>query len=146
MLNFCCVILYNEAGQFALQLALDVVIRTSCPILSCGRIQGILTLWCTCAARVTVLCPSVCYHVFCHHAQQKRNQWVWRCTGFILTQAIFVKVPHSEVMARKPSEQANMLISTGLPRPDPLALCTKEAQEATTKGVYRLPHAIYYCI
>ena len=37
-----------------------------------------------------------------------------------------------------------MLISTGLPRPDPLALCTSEAQEATTKGVYRLPHAIYY--
>ena len=31
------------------------------------------------------------------------------------------------------------------PRPDPLALCTLEAQEATAKGVYRLPHAIYYC-
>ena len=30
------------------------------------------------------------------------------------------------------------------PRPDPLALCTFEAQEATAKGVYRLPHAIYY--
>ena len=33
----------------------------------------------------------------------------------------------------------------GSPRPDPLALCTLEAQEATAKGVYRLPHAIYYC-
>ena len=30
-----------------------------------------------------------------------------------------------------------------IPRPDPLALCTLEAQEATAKGVYRLPHAIY---
>ena len=51
-------------------------------------------------------------------------------------------------MAWKPSEQANMLISTGLLRPDPLALCTsegqEEAQEGTTKGVYRLTHAIYY--
>ena len=46
-------------------------------------------------------------------------------------------------MAWKPSEQANMLISTGLPRLDPLA-CTSEAQEATMKAVYRLPHAIYY--
>ena len=27
----------------------------------------------------------------------------------------------------------------------PLALCTLEAQEVTTNGVYRLPHAIYYC-
>ena len=27
----------------------------------------------------------------------------------------------------------------------PLALCTLEAQEVTTTGVYRLPHAIYYC-
>ena len=38
-----------------------------------------------------------------------------------------------------------MQISTGLPRPEPLALCTLEAQKVTTEGVYRLPHAIYYC-
>ena len=56
--------------------------------------------------------------------------------------AIFVNVPRSEDMA---SEQANMQISTGLPRPGPLALRTLEAQEVRTKGVYRLPHAIYYC-
>ena len=30
----------------------------------------------------------------------------------------------------------------GSPRPDPLALCTLEAQEATAKGVYQLPHAV----
>ena len=30
-----------------------------------------------------------------------------------------------------------------LPGPGPLALCTLEAQEITTKGVYRLLHAIY---
>ena len=51
-----------------------------------------------------------------------------------------VKVLCSEVMA---SEQANMQISTGLPRLGPLALCTLEAQEVTTNGVYRLPHATY---
>ena len=47
-------------------------------------------------------------------------------------------------MALKPSEQANMKIGTGLPRQGPLALCTLEAQEVTTKSVYRLPHVIYY--
>ena len=30
-------------------------------------------------------------------------------------------------------------------RPGPLALYTLEAQEVTTKGVYRLPYDIYYC-
>ena len=29
-------------------------------------------------------------------------------------------------------EEANMQISTGLPRPGPLALCTLEGQEVTT--------------
>ena len=38
--------------------------------------------------------------------------------------------------------KANMLISTDLPQPDPLALCILKA---TTNGVYWLPHAIYYC-
>ena len=43
------------------------------------------------------------------------------------------------------SEKANMLIRTGLLRPGPLALCNLKAQEVTTKGVYRLPHAIHCC-
>ena len=38
-----------------------------------------------------------------------------------------------------------MQISTGLHRPRPLALYTLKAQAVTTKGMYRLPHAIYYC-
>ena len=63
-------------------------------------------------------------------------------TGFILKKAIFIKLLCSKFMAWK---QANMLISTGLPPPGTLALCTLEAQEVTTKGVYRLPHAIFYC-
>ena len=37
------------------------------------------------------------------------------------------------------SEKANMLNRAGLPRPPR----TLEAQEVTTEGVYRLPHAIY---
>ena len=41
------------------------------------------------------------------------------------------------------SEQANMQISAGLPRQDVLAPHTLEAQEVSTEGVYRLPHAFY---
>ena len=44
-----------------------------------------------------------------------------------------VKILHSKGMA---SEQANMLISTGLTRPRLLALCILKAQEVTMKGVY----------
>ena len=39
----------------------------------------------------------------------------------------------------KTSEKANMHIRTGLARP--LALCILGAQEVTTNGIYRLPHA-----
>ena len=35
-----------------------------------------------------------------------------------------------------------MQISTGLPRPEPLALCTLEAAKVAARAVYRLPHAI----
>ena len=50
-----------------------------------------------------------------------------------------------ERYAVKTSEKANMHNLTGLPRPDLLAPCTLGAQEVTTNGMYRLPHAIYYC-
>ena len=43
-----------------------------------------------------------------------------------------------------PWKQAK-IIALGLPRPDPLALCTLGAQEVTKNGMYRLPHVIYYC-
>ena len=69
------------------------------------------------------------------------HQWVQRHTGLIINLAIFVIALCSTVMVWKPSQQANMLISTGIPRPGPLALCISKAQE----GVYQLPHAIYYC-
>ena len=48
--------------------------------------------------------------------------------------------PETTAFAVKTSEKANC---TGLLRPNLLALCTLEAQEVTTNGVYRLPHAIY---
>ena len=54
---------------------------------------------------------SLCY------AQQngpKTMGWVQCDTDFILKIAILVKMLHSKVTARRPSEQANMLISTGL--------------------------------
>ena len=41
-------------------------------------------------------------------------------------------------MTWKPSEQANMLISIGLLRQRPLALCILQAQEVAAKGMYRL--------
>ena len=46
-------------------------------------------------------------------------------------------------MSWKPSEKGTMQIYTGLPQP--LALCILKAQEVATKGVYWLPHTIYYC-
>ena len=48
---------------------------------------------------------------------------------------------HFPIVQSQCCEQANMVISTGLPRPGPLALCILKAQEVTTKGVYRLPNA-----
>ena len=42
------------------------------------------------------------------------------------------------------SMHAQWLISK-LCKKNPLALCTLGAQEVTTNGMYRLPHAIYYC-
>ena len=58
-----------------------------------------------------------------------------------------LKLLRSRVMVRirNMSEKANMLIRTGLSRAGPFALCILKAQEVTTKGVYRLPHAIYRC-
>ena len=56
------------------------------------------------------VCPSVCYHVFCHHVQQTgkiATATIQRYTGSIFKIVIFIKVPRSEVMAWKPSEQAN---------------------------------------
>ena len=73
---------------------------------------------------------------------KKRHRQVQRYTGLFLNLAIFIKALCSRVMVWKSSQQANMLISTGLPRPDPLAL---ETQEVATNGVYWLSHAIYYC-
>ena len=73
-----------------------------------------------CSAGVTVYTWSVCLSVTTFSATlrnkqvKKQHQWVQRCIGFIFRMAIFVKVPHSEVMTWKPSEQANLLItSTG---------------------------------
>ena len=79
-----------------------------------------------CAARVTVVGLCVCVSVTTFSATmrnkpaKKRHQRVQRYTGFILKMAIFVKVLRSKVMA---SQQAQLVISTGLPRPGPLALC-----------------------
>ena len=52
-----------------------------------------------------------------------------------------------DVLAWKASEQANMQISTaGLTSTaSARCLCVLKAQEVTTKGVYRLSDAIYYC-
>ena len=46
-------------------------------------------------------------------------------------------------ICREKSEKANMHNRAGLPRTDLPTPRTLEAQEVTTEGVYRLPHAIY---
>ena len=48
-----------------------------------------------------------------------------------------------ERYAVKTSEKANMHNRAGLPRTDRPTPRTLEAQEVTTEGVYRLPHAVY---
>ena len=50
------------------------------------------------------------------------------------------------VISSMPWKQAKKPIcklTLALPQPDPLTLCTLEAQEVITKGAYWLPHAIY---
>ena len=102
-----------------------------------------------CAARVTVLGLCVCLFTTLSATRnkptKKRHQQVKHYAGLIFKIAIFVKILHSKVMTWKPTEQANMLISTGLPRLGLLALCILKEQEVTTKAVYRLPHAICPC-
>ena len=51
-----------------------------------------------------------------------------------------------ERYAVKTSEKANMHNHAGLPRTDLPTSGTLEAQEVTTEGVCRLPHAIYYIV
>ena len=50
-------------------------------------------------------------------------------------------------MVWKASQQANMLLAQAyLDQVRSLCAPTLKAQEATTKGVYRLPHANYYIL
>jgi hypothetical protein len=95
------------------------------------------------------VCPSVyqsvIYHVFCHHAQQTGKKSTPTFTKQTrLQNGDFRESAAFESYGKKPSQQAIMLISTGIPRPGLLALCILKAQ-VTTKGVYRLTQAIYYC-
>ena len=50
----------------------------------------------------------------------------------------------SRDMPWKQAKKPICIIALGLLWPDPLHLHTLEAQEVTTNGTYRLPHAIYY--
>ena len=79
---------------------------------------------------------SVCVSVTTF-SDTMRNKLAQKKTHWFHLEVIFIKTLHSKVMPWKPSEQANMLINTGLPRPVPLALCILMAQEVTTKGVYQ---------
>ena len=69
--------------------------------------------YCTWSVSLSV-CSSVCYHVFCHYAEQGGQKAI--PTGSVphwldFKMVIFVKVLRSKVMAWKPSKQANMLMS-----------------------------------
>ena len=89
------------------------------------------------------VCLSVCYHVFSRYAQQDGQKAI--PTGSVPHWLYYDKNAAFESYGVKQSEGSNMQISTVLPRPRPLALCILKAQEVTTKGMYRLPHVIYYC-
>ena len=94
-----------------------------------------------CAARVTVVVLSfylsVCLSVTTFSAAtsnktaNKRYEWVQCHTGFIFKIASFVNIFALENYGVKQSEEANMQISTGLPRP---ALRTLEAPEVAMQS------------
>ena len=94
-----------------------------------------------CAARVTVVVLSVCLSVCLsvttfsvatsNKTANKRYYWVQCHTGFTFKIAFFCKNAAFESYGVKQSEEANMQISTGLPRP---ALRTLEAPEVAMQG------------
>ena len=116
--------LFNTVGCVEIFSVAAVSCRIYRPIL-CPQ------LWSchTCYIRVVrkCVCPPVCYHIFCHHAERDNKRpiqrgWALHWLDFNLEN--FVKVLYSRVMSWKHSEQTNnMLISTGLPRLGLLALC-----------------------
>ena len=96
---------------------------------------------CACAARVTVVGLSVCLSVC------RRLFWHYRLLGGLLAipasselcepenqKGDFPETTAFERYAVKTSEKANMHNSAGLPPPDPLALCTLEAQEVQRRA------------
>ena len=109
----------------------------------------VINLRCACAARVTVLGLLVFLSVSLFprflppRATRKQNSDTKRFsatyTGLILNLANIVKLLRSR--GENLVIKANMQISTGLPRPDPLALCILEAPEIAMRGVYQLSHA-----
>ena len=99
-----------------------------------------------CAARVTVVGLSVCVCVC------RRLFWHYRLQGGLLAIPTasepenllgdFPETTTFERYALKTSQKANMHNRAGLPRTDRPTPRTLEAQEVTTEGVYRLPHAV----
>ena len=98
-----------------------------------------------CVARVAVLGLSVCPSVTTFSATTLKKQAQKMTPMGSELHWLHFKILCSKVVVWKPSEWANMLISTDLPRLGPLPLCIMKAQEVTIIGVYRLPHAIYCC-
>ena len=85
---------------------------------------------------------SVCYHIFCHHAQRDKRSIPKG--SVILKFGDFRKCTVFErFMAWKPSEKAIMQISTGLPRPGLLAVYL-EGMRSHNEGHISTP-ASYYC-
>ena len=69
---------------------------------------------------------------------------LWTSKRFFSPQSLLISVLDGQQIEQGMS--AMFIIVLGLPRPDPLALCTFGAQKVTTNGMYRLPHAIYYTV
>ena len=109
----------------------------------------------TCAARVTVVVVCVCLsvsqsvtrHLTSRAINRSTNNATYSVLGIQVENYVgfSLKLLRSGVTAWNTIEKANMLIGTGLPWAGPLALCILKAQEVTTKGRHRLPHATYCC-
>ena len=107
----------------------------------------------TCAARVTVV-GSVCLLLYILYTSRVFVRLTTYSTGnegqnFVRFSSVakLERFKHCTANAQSgifiAAEKLHAVIM--LIRQVPLALCILKAQEVTTKGVYRLPHAIYYC-
>jgi hypothetical protein len=92
------------------------------------------------------VCLCVCWRLFWHH-RLRGGPWAIPTASELHVpekqNGVFLKWLHLWGIPWEQAKKPICKFALGLPQPDPLAPCTLEAQEVTTKGGYRLPHGLY---